>query len=253
MKDLIHKMHFAYRRKGWFRKRGTLSLFEPKTREDMNEEARVLEDMYDLSHYRGISSENDYYVSLHYLSILKSFISQPNRTHVIDVGSKTFFYAEPMYQYFKQKNQSFALTGIEIDGYRRYENGHTRCDYADYYTKHLTNCRYVIDDFLNLQRKADVITFFLPFVTIDPLVNWGLPKQNFTPQKLLSHAHACLNNEGIMLIVNQDEEEQRALFGYLDQLNLPYQNKGSYFSPFYHRHTHYVTIVHKYGKIVEKE
>ncbi len=53
--------------------------------------------------------------------------------------------------------------------------------------------------------KYDFIVWFFPFVTEFPLLEWGLPLSKFMPAGMLKHASECLNNNGKILIVNQDE------------------------------------------------
>ena len=73
--------------------------------------------------------------------------------------------------------------------------------------KDFNNAKYIPDNLLNLKDKYDYIIWILPFVLVEPLTAWGLPKKFFCPEKLLKHAYSLLNQNGQMLILNQKEIE----------------------------------------------
>lgn len=122
---------------------------------------------------------------------------------VVDVGAKNFYYAATLWHFFKPQK----LTGIELDAYKLYHDFHTRWSYARFYVRDLPEAEYVPGDFFNYQKRADVITLFLPFVLEYPLVKWTLPGRFFVPQKIFDHAFAVLNPGGCLLMTNQGDEE----------------------------------------------
>lgn len=241
----MNYIQYTVRNKITFQKKGVIKLNEPKRRIDVTKQEKEIIHKYKIEKWRNESPAHEYYVSLHYLTILETFLPHRAINTIIDVGSKDFFYASVMHAFFKQNNPRVKMKGIEIDGYRRYENWFTRSDYANHYIKDIPGVKYLVTDFLKTQQHADIITMFLPFMTIEPLQNWGLPKKIFTPSKMINHAYKLLNEGGMILIVNQYPEEQNALFDILDNLEILYQNKGSYYSPFYNKYNHYITVIEK--------
>lgn len=136
------------------------------------------------------------------------FKTKKNNLQILDIGSKNWFYAKSMHEFFSSFSSNFTLDGVEIDGYRLYSNLYSRFEVAKYYIKDLKNTNYIVDDLLNINKKYDYITWFLPFITYEPLKYWGLPKRYFCPERLFNHALGLLNSGGQMLIVNQGEKER---------------------------------------------
>lgn len=143
---------------------------------------------------------------------------------ILDIGAKNWYYVRDLYNFFKYNNfeKDIHLDGIEIDAYRLYADFHTRCDYARYYSKGLKNCRYIAGDFLKHYDKYDYITWFYPFVTEFPLLEWGLPLSTFKPQTMLEHALASLKPGGIILIKNLNEKEYAIQEKLFQELNVAY-------------------------------
>lgn len=140
--------------------------------------------------------------------------------HWVDVGAKNWSYVEafPLFIHHRILNQQSAtpyqLTGIEVDAHRRYTNLKTRGQAAQTFVKAIPQARYISGDFLDWYGQADVISHFLPFVFEDPLLSWGLPLHLFKPVQLLAHGLKQLKPTGLMVIVNQGEDE------YLQQRQL---------------------------------
>ncbi|MCE1255194.1 MAG: hypothetical protein LWX83_16805, partial [Anaerolineae bacterium] len=53
----------------------------------------------------------------------------------------------------------------------------------------------------------DMITHFFPFIYIKDHLEWGLPGELFSPEKLLLDAWRNLKIGGLYLIVNQGDQE----------------------------------------------
>ena len=149
---------------------------------------------------------------------------------ILDIGAKNWFYVKDLYNFFKYNNfeKEIHLDGIEIDAYRVYSDFHTRYDYALYYSKGLKNCRYIAGDFLNHYDKYDYITWFYPFVTEFPLLEWGLPLSTFKPLKMLEHAVSSLKPGGTIIIKNLNEKEYAIQEKLFQQLNIPYKKEPKY-------------------------
>lgn len=145
---------------------------------------------------------------------------------VLDIGSKNWSYVNGLHKYFKNVYGEFVLDGIELDAYRLNANFYSRFEVAKYYMKNLSNVTYMADNLLNLNKKYDFITWFLPFVSKNPLIFWGLPLEYFCPEKLLLHAYNLLNENGQMLIVNQGENEAKIQENLLLKFNISYEYIG---------------------------
>ena len=85
---------------------------------------------------------------------------------------------------------------------------------------------YIAGNLLDIKKKYDYITWFLPFVVKEPHIYWGLPKKLFCPEKMLHYACSLLDVDGEMLIVNQGEEEARIQKDMLNKLNVKHIELG---------------------------
>ena len=166
--------------------------------------------------------------------------------NILDIGCKNWFYARGEYDFFNSFLDDFSLDGIELDAYRLYSNFYSRYEVALYYIKNLKNTNYIADNLLNLNKKYDYITWFLPFILIKPLQYWGLPKKYFCPDELLSHAYGLLNDNGQMLIINQGEIEEKVQEELFKKLNIPYEKLGEIRSNFFeYKNSRYGFLVKK--------
>lgn len=198
----------------------------------------------DLSAIKQNEKEN-----LYTYEILRRYFSKNHtqKLKILDIGSKNWFYAKGEHQFFNEFSQDFELHGVEIDAYRLYSNFYSRYEVAKYHTKDLSNTHYFAKNLLTINEKYDYIIWFLPFITISPLISWGLPKSFFCPEKLLAHAYHLLKNNGEMLIINQgkiEANEQEKLF---QKLAIPYKNLGIIKSDFWEYKKE------RYGWLVEKK
>jgi len=152
----------------------------------------------------------------HLLDILDQLKSNwnwqpPLQQNLVDVGSKNFYYAVALNAFFRPSQ----MTGIELDAYGLYRDFHTRYSYAQYYIKHIPGAQFMAGDYCKTRLSADIITFFYPFVIPEPLVRWSLPLAQFKPQKIFNHAYQTLGTDGLILMINQGNEEFEAAQKYL--------------------------------------
>jgi hypothetical protein len=62
----------------------------------------------------------------------------------------------------------------------------------------------------------------------------------------MKHAFELLEDNGVWMITNQGKEEQKKQHEILNDLNIPFQNLGSFYSSFYQYKTeHFLTVVKK--------
>lgn len=167
--------------------------------------------------------------------LLNLFFSNLDKDGVslLDIGCKNWFYAKGEFDFLKKRYAKFTMDGVELDAYRLYSNFYSRLEVAKYYTKGLENTNYIVANLLELDKKYDYITWFLPFVVIQPHVFWGLPKKYFYPPKMLAHAYSLLNKNGEMLIINQTELEANVQRELLEELKIPYEFLGEIKSEYF--------------------
>lgn len=123
----------------------------------------------------------------------------------LDVGSKHFWYAPVL----RAALAPSRLTGIEIEGYRIYPDGHSRHDYAQHYLAALPDTDYRVMDAMDWREPVDGISGFYPFLLPGTVLAWGLPVSVLRPRALFAHLARCLRPGGHLLMVNQGEDEWR--------------------------------------------
>lgn len=150
------------------------------------------------------TSRNNY----EYLDILdraweRSGLARPSGCIVCDVGCASFWYAATLQAFFRPRE----LVGIEVEGYRLYQDGHTRIDYASGYVAALPNARFVVADYVSCSLPADVVTLWFPFVTPAAILAWRLPLSLLTPASLFTRIYHNLGPAGVLVMVNHGCEE----------------------------------------------
>jgi len=124
----------------------------------------------------------------------------------LDVGSKNGIHLPALHAVFP-----VPWTLVELDAHRRYGTGHTRQARAEALLAGYPGCRFLASSVTTLrpeEARFDVITWSLPFVFIEPLQRWGLPRRFFQPEALLAHVLSLLSPEGVLHVVNQGEAER---------------------------------------------
>lgn len=122
---------------------------------------------------------------------------------VQDVGSSNFWYASVLHTFFRPTE----LLGIEIEGHRIYINGYSRLDYARGYIQHLPNTQFIVGNYADYVRPADIVTAWYPFVTPDPVLAWRMPLSVFAPHALFSQIARNLQPHGLFIMINQGRDE----------------------------------------------
>ncbi|HAR42111.1 MAG TPA: hypothetical protein DCS07_05690 [Bdellovibrionales bacterium] len=119
---------------------------------------------------------------------------------VLDVGCRNWSYLASIADFF----QNAQLEGVEIDSLRRYWNLYRRVDYANAYAqafrKQGRQIECFADDFLKFawrkapRGKPPLFCFFFPFVSENPCLQWGLPRQYADFGALVEHASKLANS-----------------------------------------------------------
>lgn len=223
--DFFLRQHLSFSRKNYFEKN------ESKERVSSDE---YLSEKFDLNYLKSNSTTQNYLENLYIIDILNKFlnINFQETLNVLDIGCKNWFYAKGEYAFFKKYCKNLYLDGIELDGNRIYSNFYSRAEVAKFHIKNLDGTTYIQKNFLEHNKKYDYIIWILPFVTEEPLLKWGLPKNCFYPEKMLLHAYNSLNFEGKVLIINQGEVEYKIQQELCEKLNLSYTLLGEIQSDF---------------------
>lgn len=238
---------FKFSRKGFsLKNEAKENLFDEKA---SIKEERFLR-RYNLAKFKENSTRRNYSENLYILELLEDFI-RPKRKKglkILDIGSKNWSYAKAEYSFFKKfaVRGKLTLDGIELDAYRVYTSFYSRYDAAKYYTEGLTGANYIAGNFLEHVGKYDYIIWLLPFISPFPHSCWGLPKKFFRPKEMLEKAFNDLNEDGVMLIMNQGEEEYEIQKKLFEELEIPYMPCGEFRSGFLtHEHKRFVSLVSK--------
>jgi SAM-dependent methyltransferase len=124
----------------------------------------------------------------------------------LDVGSQDWYYVFALERWLRRIGRSkrqVRLAGIELDGYERFADFHTRQDYALAYARQTGNpeTQYQVGDFLQFQGKDyDVVFLLYPLLIRYQLLLWGLPLRCFAPQQLVDRAVAALRPGGWLVV-----------------------------------------------------
>lgn len=249
--DFYLRNLFRFSRKGYSQ--------EPESKENLfDEKIQAKEERlirrYGLKKFRETSSRSNYCENLFVLELLDDYLrpKRKKQLKVLDIGSKNWSYAKAEHSFFKKftTHGNLTIDGIELDAYRVYSNFYSRYDAAKYNTKGLLGANYIVGDFMQHIGKYDYIIWILPFVSKYPHKMWGLPKKFFKPKEMLEKAFNDLTEDGIMVIVNQDEDEyilQKELF---EELEIPYMPCGKFKCSFFeYKYPRYVSIVTRNGQV----
>jgi len=185
---------------------------------------------YDLRRWPTLCGRDEYIENLYVLDVLDRCLRVPHGSRGIEIGCRNFSYLPALHSF-----APLAWDGVELDAYARYWNGRTRQAYGDYMAAQFPGCRYLPASLLDITGCYDLIVWFLPFVFLDPLLSWGLPRRFFAPRALLERAAGLLAFQGQLLIINQGAHEADEQQRLCESLGLSCQALGevdSMFSPF---------------------
>lgn len=214
---------------------------------EIEEQADALLKKYGILEFKGKSAVVNYLENLWLLDILDRYAKADfkEKLNVLEVGCKNWSCAKAQYHFFKKHAEKLLFTGIELDANRIYYNLFSRKEAAKFYSKGLEGSQYIAGDFLEHKGEYDCIIWVLPFLFEEPLLAWGLPKQYFSPQKMLEHALSLISQGGKIFIVNQgggEYEEQKRLYR---RCKIDFEDIGKIESPFLnYKIERYLTIAH---------
>lgn len=133
----------------------------------------------------------------------------------LDIGSGDFHYATALQRFLSRHGggmRAVELTGCEVDGHGVYRDGHSRADHARAHAALAGEAegrvQFVVADAARLQLPPqDVVTMLYPFLSVYPLLQWGLPLSRWRPRRLLRHAVRALRPGGWLVVANQTAAE----------------------------------------------
>ena len=135
------------------------------------------------------------------------FRKLPNRPLVVaDVGARNFSFGPVLEAFFEENGVESEVHGIELDAHRRMADFRTRAAYGSFYAKRMRNGHFHAMDFLKWEKPLDVIFLLNPFVTSDPVLQWGLPLSVLSPQQIFVQCRKLVGN-GWLIVSAPNEEE----------------------------------------------
>lgn len=138
----------------------------------------------------------------------KPLLQEKRSLVIVDIGARNFCLAPLLKQYFEKFTTTLEIHGVEIDPYRRLRNLHTRYDYAKYYERVTPHSHYHPTSILNFSTPVDVALLFNPFVTVEPLLYWGLPLTQFLPDRIFAHVLTLLRPRGGVAVITSPTLEE---------------------------------------------
>lgn len=220
--------------------RGRVGLLSPKQRARYD----TLGQRYALTRLGDYLSAEQWRENLYVLDVLDQQLGQSRVTTPgpgLEIGCRNFSYLPALYAY-----AAHPWHGVELDAHARYWNGWTRAAYGRALAARYAGSVYHATSVTALTGSFVLIVWFLPFLNIETLIAYGLPRRYFDPPTLLSTAHRLLAPGGTLLIVNQGAHERDAQQQLCAALALPCTAPlviASPFSPF--RIARYATLLHK--------
>ena len=182
----------------------------------------ALEKSYDLTQWDQVCSSSEFTGNCCFLDILdRVFDAETVRGPGLDIGSRSFWYAPALHS-FKPGD----WLGVELDAHQRYLTGETRKGYAEYMIRPWPTVEYRAGCLTEVKSTFGLVTWFLPYVAIEPLQSSGLPERFFQPKQLLRHVMNLLAENGHLFIVNQEREEAQIQETLFEQLGIQFHALG---------------------------
>tara|TARA_B100000683_G_scaffold277394_1_gene335664 strand:- start:6120 stop:7037 length:918 start_codon:yes stop_codon:yes gene_type:complete len=188
----------------------------------------ALESKYELNHWEKVCSASEFTGNCCFLDILDRVTAHEKiQGPGLDIGSRSFWYAPALQGFLPGE-----WLGVELDANQRYLTGETRKGYAEYMIRPWPAMHYQAGCLTDIKPSFGFITWFLPYVAIEPLQSSGLPERFFQPKDLLRHTMSLLADTGYLFIINQEREEAQIQESLFNQLGIQFQALGKIDSVF---------------------
>ncbi len=217
--DFPLRQLFRWRRKGLVLaqedRKDLFALIPPSEKTTAERLAARLIREYHLENSLEPGSNRKYLENLYYLELLEKALRMAqvefcDSVHAADIGVADWFYVQSLaacLRYFGGKKRQIHLDGFEVDAYRVYSDFFSRMDYARAYMGDTPDVFFYPDHFTAVPCQYDLVTQFFPFVFMKDHLKWGLPAPMFDPGELLNLVIPSLKAGGVLVIVNQGEDE----------------------------------------------
>jgi hypothetical protein len=241
-----------------WRRSGLVLPDEPKTDlikslpDEAQQKIQLFTQTYHLQNLATHSSQANFQVNLYYLDLLETAFSRvqyilPTSLKVLDVGVSDWFYICSLHAFLSHWQsplpRQLQIDGYEIDAYRIYQDLYSRWDYAQFYSKGLEKITYHPHAFTPSTELFTLGFMFFPFIFIEDHLEWGLTKNQFSPQNLLASVWQSLTPGGLLLIVNQGSAEQKTQLKNLEALGIQPLDSFLFHSVIkQYSHQHFVTL-----------
>jgi hypothetical protein len=189
-----------------------------------------LQEIYALHDWPQLCNATEYVENLYLLDLLDHYVEPLLvKGKGMDIGCRNFSHLPALSAF-----NSAGWIGVELDAHARYLNGFTRRAYGEWMASQRAQCQFVAGSLLEVREEVSLIVWILPFVLPEPLQHWGLPDRFYQPEALLKHAVSLLRETGVMLVINQGEEEFCAQQNLFAQAGLSAISLGEVNSEFSH-------------------
>lgn len=170
----------------------------------------------------------------------------PATVRALDVGTQNFYAAAALHAFWSRFAPVELLTGVELDAYQVYVDGHSRADHAAFHSRHVPDTRFLARDVRDFDEPVDAITWLLPFLHPEPHLAWGLPAGRHDPVATFRHVWGLLAPGGLLVIANRGEVERDAQHALLREIGLECRGSAPIADPLITgRETRFVTVVTK--------
>ena len=139
----------------------------------------------------------------------------------LDVGSRHWGYLPALVSF-----RPGPWLGVEVDGNQRYLNGNTRAQVARAHAERVDGATYRVGCVTEVQETFGLITWFLPFVTEEPMLCSGLPRRLYQPEALLEHVWSLVAEGGALMVTNLEEEEAQVQEELFRRASIPSRSLG---------------------------
>lgn len=160
-----------------------------------------LESSYHMDCWPKLCTKREYIGNLYILDILDKIVPTTSGP-ALDVGSARWWYL-PALKAFHPSH----ITGVDLPAAQRGKRFDNWLAHAEFVSKAYPDANYRAECITEQKNRFRFITWFLPYVAIEPLLSASLPEYNFDPTGLFRYVWRLLEPDGILFIVNQGKAE----------------------------------------------
>ncbi|MBM3275379.1 MAG: hypothetical protein FJZ00_09510 [Candidatus Sericytochromatia bacterium] len=143
-------------------------------------------------------------------ALAEAGVTLPDPLSALDVGAKNWHYVRALWALltcYGGTRRTLALTGIEIDPFVVYRDGHSRADWARLYARPCPGAEFLEGDALDHRGSYDLVLLLFPIMLAGEHLDWGLPLDRYRPRDLLAHAWGLTAPGGTLFVATYDYEK----------------------------------------------